>query len=476
MKQPLAPVLLGVLALAGCGTLPALPGEADRRTGIEINELGVSVPADWQAGLAASDRAIAAGWSSSFGPEVEALLDEALANNRDLRASTQSVAQAEALLAQSRAALLPFLSFGFGFSEAEPFEDSAGPGFNFANPSAIDTYSTNLSVSWEADLRGVNRAGVRASEAQLSASQAILEATRQNVAALTAVSYFELVAARRQLELAQRTEAAIAESSALVDRLFEAGAVARRDQALSRSDLASAREAVVAAEIAVRQAQRALEVLLGRYPDAEVGSADVLPPAPGLLDPGTPLEVLRRRPDVIAAEFNLIAGSALADQARARRWPQLTFSGGLTGGAQDVADVLDPANLAATIGGQLAQTLFDGGLRSAQIDVADASVREGLARYGSTVLNAFAEVENNSDLLGNLQEREALLRTVLEELDEALRLTEARYQAGDTDLIDVLNLRQRSFAAERALIANRAAQLQTQVRLYQSLGGPVSAN
>lgn len=476
MKQPLAPVFLGVLALVGCGTLPGLSGEADGRTGIEVDELGVSVPADWQAGLAAGDDAVAAGWSSSFGPEVEALVAEALANNRDLRASTQSVAQAEALLAQSRAALLPFLSFGFGFSEAEPLEESAGPGFNFANPSAIDTYSTNLSVAWEVDLRGVNRAGVRAGEAQLAASQAILEATRQNIAALTAVSWFEVVAARRQLDLAERTEAAIEESSALVDRLFEAGAVARRDQALARSDMASAQEAVVAAQIAVRQAQRALEVLLGRYPAAEIESADILPAVPGLLDPGTPLEVLRRRPDVVAAEFNVIAGSAQADQARARRWPQLTFSGGLSGGAQDIADMLDPVNVATTVGGQLAQTLFDGGLRGAQIDAADASVREGLARYGATVLNAFAEVENNSDLLGNLQEREALLQIVLEESDEALRLTEVRYQAGDTDLLDVLNLRQRSFAAERALIANRAAQLQTQVRLYQSLGGPVSSN
>ncbi|MEL6567149.1 MAG: efflux transporter outer membrane subunit [Pseudomonadota bacterium] len=476
MKRPVVPAVLSAIALSGCGTIASFTSDDARNTSIETSELAFALPAEWQADLSHGDLVIAQGWSSSFGTDVEALVNEALASNLDLQASVESVAQAEALLAQSRAALSPFLSLGIGFSESEPLEEAQGPGFNFANPSAIDTYSANLSVAWEADLRGVNRAGVRAGEAQLAASQAILEASRQNVAALTAVSYFELIAARRQLALAERTETAIAESSDLVDRLFEAGAVARRDQALSRSDLASAKEAVVAAEIAVRQAQRALEVLLGRYPGAEIEAADTLPAAPGLLDPATPLDVLRRRPDIVAAEFNVIAGTAAADQARARRWPQLTFSGGLSSGATEIADVFDPVSMAATVGGQLAQSLFDGGLRGAQIDAADASVREGLARYGSTVLSALADVENTSDLFSNLRERESLLKTVLTESNEALRLTEVRYQAGDTDLLDVLNLRQRSFAAERALIANRAAQLQTQVRLYQALGGPVSGN
>lgn len=475
MKHPVAPILLCMGVLAGCNTMPDWGGDRALTEPGATSSLDFDLPPEWQSQRSRVDGQIAKGWAASFGPEVEALVLEALGNNLDLRASTQNVAQAEALLAQSRSALFPFLSFGLGASESEPLEVAEGAGFNVANLSAIDSYTANLSVAWEADLRGVRRAGVRASQAQFAASKAILEATRQNIAAVTANSYFELIAARRQLTLLERTQASISESNALVDRLFQSGAVARRDQALSRSDLAGAQEAVAAAEIAVRQAQRALEVLLGRYPGATINSPETLPTPPGLVDPETPLDILRRRPDVIAAEFNVIAGSALADQARAGRWPQLTLSAGLSSGASEIGDVLDPVSMAASVGAQLAQTLFDGGLRSAQIDAADASVRESLALYGAAVLSALAEVENNSDLLSNLYLRETLLRTALTESEEALRLTEVRYRAGDTDLLDVLNLRQRSVAAESALIANQAAQLQTQVRLYQALGGPVAA-
>ncbi|MEL6663699.1 MAG: TolC family protein [Pseudomonadota bacterium] len=476
MKVSYASLAL-LMLLPGCAALERTRGDSAEEAPAAADSLSFHIPQEWQASAVASDGAIAGGWANSFGPDVEALISEALANNLDLRASTESVAQAEALLAQSRSALFPFITAGVSASEAEPLEEASTPGgFNFANPGAIDSYNASLSLSWEADLRGVNRAGVRASEARLQSSQAILEASRQNIAAVTAVSYFELVAARRQLDLAQRTEEANAESTRLVERLFEAGAVSRRDQALSRADLSSAREAVVTAENSVRQAQRALEVLLGRYPEAEIDSADALPDAPGLLAPGTPLELLRRRPDVVAAEFNLISGQAGADQARARLWPQLTFSSSLSSGATDIGDVFDPASAAVSVGLQLAQTLFDGGLRGAQIDAADASVREALAQYGAAVLAAYADVENTSDLLANLQEREVFLEAALADSIEALELTELRYRAGDTDLLDVLSLRQRRFGAERVLIANQAAQLQTQARLYQALGGPITAN
>ena len=477
MKVSGPAILALAVGLSGCASVQFAGLGGPREVPRPADDPGFEIPAQWQASLATTDAAISEGWAATFGGDVEALVMEALANNPDLAASQARVRQAEALLTQSRAALLPFISLGLSASEAEPLEEaSAAGGFNVANFNAIDSYNANLSVSWEADLRGVNRAGVRAGEAGLAASAAILEASRQNIAALTAVSYFDLVAARRQLGLALRTEAAIRESAELVDRLFEAGAVARRDQSLARSDLASALESVLSAQLAVRQAQRALEVLLGRYPQARVESAQALPGAPGVLDPGTPLSVLQRRPDVIAAEFDVLASYASADQARANRWPRLTLSTGLSSGSTEISDVFDPVNAAATVGLQLAQTLFDGGLREAQIDAADAAASEALARYGSTVLSALAEVENQSDLLASLQAREILLEDVLAESDEALRLTQARYQAGDTDLLDVLNLRQRSVAAESALIANQAAQLQSQVRLYQALGGPVAGN
>ncbi|MCI4645615.1 MAG: efflux transporter outer membrane subunit [Hyphomonadaceae bacterium] len=460
------------LGLGGCAGLNF--GGDDEPTSA-LGEMSFQIPADWTTDLTMGDRALADGWASLYGEGLAALIEEALANNPDLQASAARVEQAEALLAQSRAALRPLAQASLSATVAEPLEQSSGTlgGFNIGNLSANDQYNAGVAVNWDPDLRGLNRAGKRASQARLDAAHAILEASRRNVAALTALTYFDVINARRQLHLAHRTEEALEETYALVEQLYEYGAVARRDLALSRADLAGAQDTVIAAEQGVRAAQRALEVLVGRYPAAEIDTASQLPSRPALLAADTPLEVLRRRPDLVAAEYQVIASYADSDRARAARWPAFTLSGGFTSSGFEPEDVLEPTSMAISLGASLAQTLFDGGLRQAQIDGADATAREALANYGSAALSALSEVESARDQVATLNARQAVLQDGLDNSEVALELTELRYRAGDTDLIDVLTLRQRVFAAERAVIANQSAQLQAQIQLYQALGGPI---
>lgn len=464
--------LFVTLLLGGCSALglnPEAPQAPEAR-------LSFDIPQDWTSDLTAGDRDLAAGWAELYGEELAALVNEALANNPDLQVSEARVAQAEALLAQSRAALWPMVGASLSVTEAEPVEEASGAGlggFSLATLNAIDQYNAGVSVQWDTDLRGVNRAGVRASQAQLQASQAILEASRRNIAAATALACFDAINARRQLQLTLRTEAALEETHKLVEQLFEYGAVARRDLALSQADLSTARDNVISAEQGVRAARRALEVLVGRYPAAEIDTAAQLPPRPASLASETPLDVIRRRPDLVAAEFDVIASLASADRARAARWPSFSLSGGFSSTGTEIDQLADPESMALSLGLQLAQSLFDGGLREAQIDAADASTREAVAAYGKAALSAFSEVESTRDQLATLQAREAILLDIQAYAEEALELTELRYQAGDTDLLDVLALRQRVFAAERTVIANETALLQAEIRLYQALGGPV---
>lgn len=470
--KPAAVSIALSLALASCASL----GLGEKAEAPDMTEaLPFTLPADWTSDLTAGDGALSAGWAGLYGEELAALIEEALANNPDLQVSTARVEQAEALLGQSRAALWPILQASFSGNVAEPIEESSGGilgGLNIANLNAIDQYNAGVSVNWDTDLRGVNRAGLRASEARLEASRAILEASRRNVAALTARAYFDVINARRQLELTRRTEAALAETHELVQQLFDYGAVARRDLVLSQADLASAGDSVIAAEQGVRAARRALEVLVGRYPAAEIETASQLPARPSILAGDTPLEFLRRRPDLVAAEYDVIASFADADRARAVRWPSFSLSGGFSSGGMEIDQLTEPSSMALSLGFQLAQTLFDGGLRQSQIDAADAAGRQAIANYGSAALSALSEVEGARDQLATLGAREALLMDVLKNTEDALELTELRYRAGDTDLIDVLTLRQRVFAAERAVIANESAQLQAQIQFYQALGGP----
>lgn len=443
---------------------------------------GFQVPEDWQAGLPANDLPIAEAWAGAFGPQLEVLVSEALANNLDLRASQAQLERAEALLAQSRAALFPFVRASLSASESEALEDASsapGTGFDPAalfNQAGIDQYSAGISISWQADLAGVNRLQVESAEAQLEAARAILQASRQNIAAVTAQAWFDTIAAERQLELARRTVAAREEALVLVEQLFEYGAIARRDVVLSEASLVSAQDNALSAEAGLRQARRALEVLLGRYPVGLVEVPETLPDPEQVVGAGAPADLLRRRPDVIAAEYSVLAAFADADRARAARWPNLTLTGGLQSSGTSIEAIGDPVSTALSLGLQLADTLFDGGLSQAQVDAAEAGGREALANYGAAVLDAFAQVEAARDRIETLEARDEILRRALAAQEEALELTEARYEAGATDLLDVLTLRQELFAAESALITNDSQRLQAQIALYQALGGPVLAD
>lgn len=467
-----AAFMLATLALAGCSAL----GLNSETTSEAESRLSLELPESWSAQLTTGDGDVSAGWADLYGPQLSALIDEALANNPDLQASQARVEQAEALLTQSRAALWLMVQASFSGAEAEAVEESSSAGLSgvsLSSLNAMDQYSAGVSVSWDTDLRGVNRAGVRASQAQLEASRAILEASRRNIAALTALAYFDAINAHRQLELTQRTETALENTQELVGQLFEHGAVARRDLVLSQADLSTARDNVLTAEQGARAASRALEVLVGRYPAAEIETAEALPRRPQTLSADTPLDLLRRRPDLVAAEYDVIASFANLDRARAARWPSFTLSGGFTSSGTAIDQLSDPTSMVVSLGLQLAQTLFDGGLKQSQVDAAGAASRESIAAYGGAALSALSDVENARDQLATLEAREAVLKDILANAEEALELTELRYRAGDTDLLDVLSLRQRVFAAERMVIANESALLQAQIQLYQALGGPV---
>ena len=186
---------------------------------------------------------------------------------------------------------------------------------------------------------------------------------------------------------------------------------------------------------------------------------------------GTPVQLLHRRPDVLAAEADVRAAFALSASARADRWPVLNLSATLNAAAPRSSDLFSGRNVLVNLGAQLAAPLFDGGLRRARIESAKAAQRQALARYGQSVLNAYADVENGLDRWRTLQERGSYLRAAEAAANETLRLAQINYQAGQTDLLDVLTLRQRAFAASRARIANQRARLDARLDLYLALGG-----
>ena len=396
------------------------------------------------------------GWLAAFAdPTLDALAAEAQANNPDLRAAAAGLDQAVALARQAGASLTPA---------------AAGSAADTGAPNA-PSLTAGVQISWEPDLWGRIRAGRDAAVASAEAVEADLRAARQSVAAGVARAYFLGVEARLQAVAAADIVEALTRTAEIVDVQFREGLATAQDTALVRAELAAARERLSAVEGARRDAVRALELLVGRYPGADLNVPDALPPPPPLPPAGIPSALLERRPDIVAAERRVAAAAASLDRARAARLPSVSLTA--TGGAASngVADLLDPGNLAWRATSQLLAPLFDGGAGQARVAAAGAALDQAVAGYAGAALTAFAEVERALDRGAVLAEREAALETALREAGEALRIAELRLSEGEVALLDVLSVRQRAIGARTSLLAVRRERLTQFVDLNLALGG-----
>jgi NodT family efflux transporter outer membrane factor (OMF) lipoprotein len=459
----LSPVLALVLVSALAPACTTTERTAAPASLIEQEANGLNAPEAWAFGPEV-DGDVADTWAGIIRDEgLIALMEEALVANPSLRASAESVRRSEAFLRQSRSGLLPNVGAGAGATGSSDLED-----FDLT-----ERYNASVDASWEADLWGAIRSDILASEYDLQSARAVYRASRESLAAGVARAYVFAIDARHQVDLARATLTAQEETLRIVNVRYDLGAADRREQVLAESDVASARDSLELAQASQRTAIRALEVLLGRYPSGAMGVPDTLPEVVDLVLAGQPADLLRRRPDVLSAEASVRSAFATAAATRANRWPSLSLSGGVSSATSDLGDVLDPAALALSLGLRLADTLFDGGLTEARIEAAEASGQIALANYGSTVLDAYGDVEGRLDDVETLRNRSAFVETAAKNARETLQLAEIQYKEGAIDLLDVLTFRQRSFQADRTLLSLRRSEIESRIALYLALGGAI---
>jgi len=315
------------------------------------------------------------------------------------------------------------------------------------------------------------RAGRNAAYASAQAVEADFLFAQYALAQGVASAYFASVEAQEQIGVAERTVAALAEIDRIVRVRYREGFASRQDTATAAADLGTARDNLVQSQAGGRTAKRALEVLLGRYPANTVDLTQELPETPPAPPAGLPSELLDRRPDVIAAERRVAAAYAALDQAKAAQLPLVSLTANGGGSSTDLFDVLNGGNLFWSVVGNVLQPIFDGGLRGAQQDEVDANRRAAIAAYASTALSALREVEENLDQAQVLAEREDILEATAEDSSTSYILAQLQYSEGEIALIDVLNIQQRLFAAERNLVAVRRARIEQWVALNLALGG-----
>ena len=455
-------VAVGLLALSGCASLPSPAGQP-----VAVFPVAPEAPGQWSA-LGVSGDAPVTDWISQFDDAtMTALIQEALQANPSVRAQYYAV---EATRAQARSVYgrtLP--NFGLSANVGQTstyFDNPVGD-----NRSTAGTMGVGAELSWELDLWGRLRSGINAAEADLVASEADLAGARLAVAAQTAIAWIDLNEALAQERVAVQTFEARDAALKLTERRFSRGLTNALDVRTARTTLASAEAAIAARRQASGNAVRRLEVLLGRYPAAELDAPADLPSLDPVLPGGSPILLLSRRPDIAAAEARVTAAGLRAEQARLAMLPGLRLTGSVSTTENDLVDALDPTRVAARLIASLSAPVFNGGALKADRDAALARARGAVENYAATTLTAWREVEDALAADTLLAQQEDAQARALEEARLAEDLATRQYTNGLVSIFNLIDSQTRRLNAESNLIAARSARASNRVRYHLALGG-----
>ncbi len=408
-------------------------------------------------------------WRTFSDPALDQLISRALAANLDTRLAIARLEEARALARGARADRLP----GGGLEASYQRRRLADLERFGTAPRDGDVFQTGAQADWEIDLFGRVRRSVEAAEAEVGGAAALLRGARVAVAADVASRYFELRGAEAALRVAHASIANQRRSLEVTRKLAAAGAGARLDIVRAEAQLSAVEATVPPIEQQISVARHALAVLLGEAPQnfAEpIGTPAGLPQVASIAV-GTPDELLRRRPDIQAAERALAATNARAGAARAELFPSVRLTGVIGLLAGSLGNLMSGGALSFAAGPTLQWGLFDLPRLRAQVGAADARTDGALVNYHRTVLSALREVEDSLVTYGAVRSRLARLAEQAAASREAARMASVRFRAGEGQFLDVLDAERTLVETEASLVEAQAQHLLSVVGIYRALGG-----
>ena len=408
------------------------------------------------------------------------IYNDALLNNLEeqVAISNQNLAQAEAKYRQARALVQSARASYFPSVGADASATRTGSGSSRTSSAnsqqssqSASNYALSVSAAWEIDVWGRVRRTVEANQANAEASAADLEAARLSAQAELAQDYFQLRISDAQKQLLEDSVADFAKSLQLTKNRYDSGVAAKVDVVQAQTQLQNTQAQAVDVGVQRAQLEHAIALLIGKP-----ASSFSLVPAPlaavaPVVPVGVPSQLLERRPDVAAAERRVAAANAQIGVAKAAYFPALTLSGSLGYQSSRFADLITAPSRFWSIGPALAQTLFDGGLRSAQSDQAVAAYDASVAAYRQTVLTGFQEVEDNLAALRILEQEAQVQDEALQSARESVVLTINQYKAGIVSYLNVIQVQTTALATERSSVDILNRRLAATVLLIKALGG-----
>jgi len=472
LSRPPSPVFLRGLAAA---SLLGLCGCASLKTFGQAQSDGVAVPAKWKAAgsnVKPLDTAALAKWWQRFrDPVLNQLVTEAQATSPDLRTALSRIRESRARRGVQVANLFPTVNAGATGRTSR--DDNRQTGV-----SSSESYGASADLSWEIDLFGRNRENIKAASADLAQAQENYYGAQVALTADVAEAYISLRQAEAQLRVVENSLKTREETFDITKWREQAGVGSGLDTLQLTSTLEQARATIPSLRQTISQTRNQLSLLAGRPPgalDSLLGRSREIPLPPARIAVGIPAETLRQRPDVRAAERAIEAAIARRRSANAERYPSLSLSGTIGVDALKAGRIFSPENTAASILGSLSAPIFDAGRIRQNINIQSEVEKQALIAYETTVLTALSEVENALIAVQRNAERLVILEKATSSARQAETLARQQYDAGQVDLLVVLEAQRTLLSSEDQLATTRADQASAHIQLYRALGGGWSA-
>lgn len=433
-------------------------------------------------------------WLALDDPELDRLELAALSANADLEAARARLRESRAQLRAQQADLRPNTGTSALYLHTHGGTNAIGSSLLGGSPSAalaqgdaaanensspaglnsdLNLYDVGFDATWEIDLFGAQRRAVQSAAAAAQARQADVADTLVSLTADVAQAYISLRDVQHRAKLAQASANLQSRMLALTRRRQEGGTASSLDVERVDTQVEQTRADLVPLRGQIDQQLDRLAILTNHMPgelDADLAAAGPLPLPPATVAVGDPALLIRRRPDICAAERQIAAQNALIGEHLADYFPKVELLGNIGFVSTDIGQLFNGNSFAAVVAPVLQWKPFDFGRTRAAVDQARAGRAEALANYRGTVLKALDDAETSLSRYGTQQEDVHVLQRVMDSADHAARLQRQRYDGGTATLIDTLDTERQRVSAEQALAQAQAGLTQDYVALQKSLG------
>ena len=465
--------ITSLFALGACTAL-APSQKADAPSSAQYLE----PPPGWMAAAPADTLTRGPWWTLFNDPVLDDLAPQVAVSNQNIAAAAAAVEESRAAVREQRASFFPTLTLDAGVTRSgvggKKSSSSAGTTTTSSSTSSStgNRFSLGLGASWEPDLWGRIANTVSAAQANAQASEADLANATLSAQTTFVTDYLSVREADAEIVTLRTTIEGYQRALAITQNRYAAAIAQKSDVLQAQTTLANAQADLASLEQQRAQLFHAMAVLAGQPPATfKLPAGDWNATAVPAIPVGLPSDLLQRRPDIASAERKVAAANASIGVARAAYFPSLTLSANGSQGSTRLSDLFNASSFAWSLGVSLAETIFDGGARTARVEEAQATWKQSVAQYRQTVLTAFASVEDQLSAASSLEQQQALRKVASQAADQTEQEMQNRYKQGLVAYTDVVTAQATALSARRALMQVSLNRQTAAISMVSALGG-----